>query len=951
MIFSVNKSLRCNEHFLVVSAENPIAQESQTRPVLKAPPPSFSTNQRVAASVRAHAKNTIAAKQGQIKSGKVVPEPGWYPISLSGKPVVIPASTTSAPFVNQVNRQQPQLVSNPFSAVRSGQGKNLAPPITVFPNDTIVIHYETVSLGPQSPVQRPPRQVGTIPGAGSIQSRLDLLRGQSCAGVDVDALLVDLLKAPLRVRNEILFGLERDGQGITTRTPKAFVGNAQNSNSGGDVPKRHISNKNNNKNTKPNNINNQAVPVVLNNRSQKRQNPRRGSNNNRGGSVSSKKVNPPREFVRAQFSNFPGFQKILEGEATKTPARGQAPVSQGQSPGITKPATKVPTVQINTNSNNNRANNNRVNNRPATNTATTTQRTVETFIPSQVTKKPTPPSTKKSSRAFTIEKFLQRYPEVRRVSSRFGENQVGAVVNTQPAAGFKDVQRNSQKDGNDNRQGKANNPPQQRPQQQRPSPPPQKQQQQQQKRPPPPPPPQQQQQHKQQQQQQLRKQQQQQNHNQQQQQHRKQQRQQQQNVNEQEQKLQHQKEQEKKRQQDQRQRERLERQRKREERIRKQQLLQQQRQLALQEQLQLQQQQQLELQRQLQRQNQKKQSRPQQPQEEQHRPQQTQQAQQPLNQRRKRPKNQQKQKKMQQALPGLRITNSPPPPPPTTTVPPLLTTTPIPVTQRQPKKIENNNKNVTNNNYDYELSSDEYSYLYYEDYYEELVPSHHRFNQLEDITTTTNSPPQGVSANVGRPAAQQPLSLNFPNFPQTTQLATPPPPPPRPKAPQTATVNVAPPVAVVIPSGPSTQVGPFGYPDKGKFFSDAHVASFPETIEVIYQGFVWAMKVSYSTEGSIMHGGVHTILKDKVKREIIRLGAGDYVVRVSGRASPYNINRLTLYTAKGKTYGPYGDRRSEESVDFDESAPDGQALAFFSGTVDFGVPLRSMSLHWRPIHG
>ena len=90
------------------------------------------------------------------------------------------------------------------------------------------------------------------------------------------------------------------------------------------------------------------------------------------------------------------------------------------------------------------------------------------------------------------------------------------------------------------------------------------------------------------------------------------------------------------------------------------------------------------------------------------------------------------------------------------------------------------------------------------------------------------------------------------------------------------------------------------------------------------QGFVWAIKMRYEAEGSIMHGGIHTILKDKVKRETIRLKDGDRVVRVSGRASPFNINRFTLYTAKGKKYGPYGDRRSEESVDFDVRAPDGQ---------------------------
>ena len=40
----------------------------------------------------------------------------------------------------------------------------------------------------------------------------------------------------------------------------------------------------------------------------------------------------------------------------------------------------------------------------------------------------------------------------------------------------------------------------------------------------------------------------------------------------------------------------------------------------------------------------------------------------------------------------------------------------------------------------------------------------------------------------------------------------------------------------------------------------------------------------------IMHGGIHDILKDKVKREKVFL-KNDYIVRITGRASPYNINR------------------------------------------------------------
>jgi hypothetical protein len=89
----------------------------------------------------------------------------------------------------------------------------------------------------------------------------------------------------------------------------------------------------------------------------------------------------------------------------------------------------------------------------------------------------------------------------------------------------------------------------------------------------------------------------------------------------------------------------------------------------------------------------------------------------------------------------------------------------------------------------------------------------------------------------------------------------------------------------------------------------------------------------------------------QVKKERFKLADGDHIVRVSGRASPYNINRFTVYTSKGKKYGPYGDRRSEDSVDFDVTAPPGTALAYISGTVDFGVPIRSIGLHWRPYLG
>ena len=89
----------------------------------------------------------------------------------------------------------------------------------------------------------------------------------------------------------------------------------------------------------------------------------------------------------------------------------------------------------------------------------------------------------------------------------------------------------------------------------------------------------------------------------------------------------------------------------------------------------------------------------------------------------------------------------------------------------------------------------------------------------------------------------------------------------------------------------AVQSGPFGYTDKGSFFSDMAVTEFPKWIEVIYQGFVWAIRVTYPSNGSLMHGGVHTILKDKVKKQKFFLKDGEHIVRVSGRASPYNINR------------------------------------------------------------
>ena len=186
---------------------------------------------------------------------------------------------------------------------------------------------------------------------------------------------------------------------------------------------------------------------------------------------------------------------------------------------------------------------------------------------------------------------------------------------------------------------------------------------------------------------------------------------------------------------------------------------------------------------------------------------------------------------------------------------------------------------------------------------------------------------------------------------------TPPPPPPRrqknksknkPKKTSKAKPNSG--QNKVAPSqgkSDGNSAGPYGYTEKGTFFIDDSITDFPERIEMVYQGFVWAFTVTYP-DTTISHGGIHRILEDKVKRETLNL-KGDHIIRVTGRASPYNINRLTFYTANGKVYGPWGDRHSDESIDFDIRAPAGHGLSFFSGTIDFGVPLRSISFHWKKI--
>jgi hypothetical protein len=279
--------------------------------------------------------------------------------------------------------------------------------------------------------------------------------------------------------------------------------------------------------------------------------------------------------------------------------------------------------------------------------------------------------------------------------------------------------------------------------------------------------------------------------------------------------------------------------------------------------------------------------------------------------------------------------------------------------QARPNKQNNRHKPVlttpspkpvnTPDTFDYEDTFD------YDYYYDQLVPEHERFFQLPKTDSATPTP---VNENKAGFQVFTHFSNENSNVNQAITTSRPKPRPTKQKKKEkklpdrkpksqnnpSKTNSIAP--SSGKPGG--AQAGPYGYTDKGTYFQDSHFTGFPDKIDMVYQGFVWAMTVHYPGQDSLLHGGVHTILEDKVKRETLNL-AGDYIIRVSGRASPYNINRLTFYTKNGKKYGPWGDRHSEDSVDFDVSAPPGQALAFFSGTIDFGVPLRSVSFHWRPI--
>ena len=70
---------------------------------------------------------------------------------------------------------------------------------------------------------------------------------------------------------------------------------------------------------------------------------------------------------------------------------------------------------------------------------------------------------------------------------------------------------------------------------------------------------------------------------------------------------------------------------------------------------------------------------------------------------------------------------------------------------------------------------------------------------------------------------------------------------------------------------------------KGTFFIDSHYNGFPESIDLVYQGFVWAFTMNYPNQPSVLHGGVHTILLDKVLQKqnmLLALDAAAIIITI-----------------------------------------------------------------------
>ena len=130
------------------------------------------------------------------------------------------------------------------------------------------MHFDTESFALHFRSQRST----PIPGAGTIEKRLEaLFESERCLSFDPRTLIVDLLKAPLRVRAQIAQRLQEQlEQPVgSKRQPKTIVANTR------------------------------------------KAEPSRGSGK-RKGNRNAAKVNSAKAVVSSQFSNFPNFEKTLQ---------------------------------------------------------------------------------------------------------------------------------------------------------------------------------------------------------------------------------------------------------------------------------------------------------------------------------------------------------------------------------------------------------------------------------------------------------------------------------------------------------------------------------------------------------------------------------------------------------------------------------------------------------------
>ena len=104
--------------------------------------------------------------------------------------------------------------------------------------------------------------------------------------------------------------------------------------------------------------------------------------------------------------------------------------------------------------------------------------------------------------------------------------------------------------------------------------------------------------------------------------------------------------------------------------------------------------------------------------------------------------------------PTTTTTRRPPPTRKTTTRAPPTPSPPrqqsLKQQQQQPTVVQNSDYAADFDYYgDGELSSDEYSYLYYQDYYDELVPKHHRFDNKNNTGTAAPVATTGAANGKG----------------------------------------------------------------------------------------------------------------------------------------------------------------------------------------------------------